>query len=138
VPQLLASYANKAPVQKTITADQAAGAARRALPQMKVTEIIFPNLVMSTAHYFLIYTNGRTSVTSRLFTSVLVDAETGEVATAKPFPWYIRTLEVSRPLHLAIMEGFPVKFIWALFDIATIVVLGSRVYLWLSRNRTST
>ncbi len=136
VPQLLASYANKPPAQKIITPDQAAAAARRALPQMKVTGIIFPNPVMSTAHHFLVYTKGRTPVTSRLFTPVLVDAETGQVAAAKPFPWYIRTLEVSRPLHFGDYGGVPLKFIWALFDVTTIVVLGSGIYLWLSRRQT--
>ncbi len=104
---------------------------------MKVTGIIFPNPVMSTAHHFLVYTKGRTPVTSRLFTPVLVDAETGQVAMAKPFPWYIRTLEVSRPLHFGDYGGFPLKVIWALFDLATILVLGSGIYLWISRRRTS-
>lgn len=136
VPQLLASYGNKPPAQKIITADAAAAAARRALPEMKVTGIIFPNPVMSTAHHFLVYTKGRSPVTSRLFTPVLVDAETGQVAMAKPFPWYIRTLEVSRPLHFGDYGGMPLKIIWALFDVALITILLSGVYLWISRRQT--
>ncbi len=136
VPQLLASYANKPPAQKIITPDQAADAARHALPQMKVTGIIFPNPVMSTTHHFLVYTKGRTPVTSRLFTPVLVDAETGTVALAKPFPWYIRTLEVSRPLHFGDYGGLPLKVIWAAFDVTTVLVLLSGLYLWLSKKRT--
>ncbi len=136
VPQLLASYGNKPPAERIITADAAAAAARRALPGMKVTGIIFPNPVMSTTHHFLVYTKGRTPVTSRLFTPVLVDAETGQVALAKPFPWYIRTLEVSRPLHFGDYGGLPLKVIWALFDVATILVLASGIYLWVSRRQT--
>jgi uncharacterized iron-regulated membrane protein len=136
MPQLLESYANKTPAEKIITADAAAAAARRALPGMKVTGIIFPNPVMSTAHHFLVYTKGRTPVTSRLFTPVLVDAGTGQVAMAKPFPWYIRTLEVFRPLHFGDYGGLPLKIIWALFDIATILVLASGIYLWVSRRQT--
>ncbi len=136
VPQLLKSYGDKPPAERIITADAAAAAARRALPEMKVTGIIFPNPVMSTVHHFLVYTKGRTPVTSRLFTPVLVDAETGQVAMAKPFPWYIRTLEVSRPLHFGDYGGLPLKVIWAVFDIATILVLASGVYLWVSRRRT--
>lgn len=133
VPQLLAAYADKPPAQHIISPDQAADAARRALPDRKVTGIIFPNPVMSTPHHFLVYTVGRTPVTSKLFTPVLVDAETGQVAMAKAFPWYIRTLEVSRPLHFGDYGGLPLKVLWALFDMVTIVVLGSGVYLWLSR-----
>jgi uncharacterized iron-regulated membrane protein len=136
MPQLLASYGGKPPATKIITADAAAAAARRALPGMKVTGIIFPNPVMSTTHHFLVYTKGRTPVTSRLFTPVLVDAETGQVAMAEPFPWYIRTLEVSRPLHFGDYGGMPLKIIWALFDLVLILVLVSGLYLWLSRRKT--
>lgn len=64
----------------------------------------------------------------RRFTLVLVDAEIGQVAMAKPFPWYIRTLEVSRPLHFGDYGGLPLKVIWALFDIVTILVLTSGIY----------
>ena len=136
MPQLLAAYKNRPPAKRVITSDAAAAAARRALPGMKVTGIIFPNPVMSTAHHFLVYTKGRTPVTSRLFTPVLVDAQTGQVVMAKGFPWYIRTLEVSRPLHFGDYGGLPLKIIWAFFDFATIFVLASGIYLWVSRRQT--
>jgi uncharacterized iron-regulated membrane protein len=76
-------------------------------------------------------------LTSRLFTPVLVDAETGQVAMAKPFPWYMRALEVSRPLHFGDYGGLPLKIIWALFDLLTILILVSGLYLWLSRKRSA-
>jgi uncharacterized iron-regulated membrane protein len=44
---------------------------------------------------------------------------------------------VSRPLHFGDYGGLPLKIIWALFDLVTIVILGSGLYLWLSR-RAST
>ena len=37
------------------------------------------------------------------------------------------------PLHFGDYGGLPLKIIWALFDLVTIVVLGSGLYLWLSR-----
>jgi uncharacterized iron-regulated membrane protein len=40
---------------------------------------------------------------------------------------------VSRPLHFGDYGGLPLKIIWALFDLVTIVILGSGLYLWLSR-----
>ena len=52
-------------------------------------------------------------------------------------PWYLRALEVSRPLHFGDYGGWPLKIIWALFDLVTIVVLGSGLYLWLSRRASS-
>jgi len=74
-------------------------------------------------------------VTSRLFTPVLVDVESGQIISAKGLPWYLRALEVSRPLHFGDYGGLPLKIIWALFDVALIIVLMSGTYLWLSRRR---
>lgn len=136
MPALLAPYRGKSPAASIITADTAAAVARRALPDRKVTGIVFPNPVMSSPRHFLVYTKGRTPVTSRLFTPVLIDAETGRVAMAKPFPWYIRTLEVSRPLHFGDYGGMPLKIVWALFDLVLIAVLISGLYLWLTRRQT--
>lgn len=133
LPKLLAPYHGKPAAEHIITPDAAAAAARRALPQMKVTGIVFPNPVMSSPHHFLIYTKGRTPITSRIFTPVLVDAETGQVAMAEPFPWYIHALEVSRPLHFGDYGGLPLKVLWAVFDGVLILVLSSGLYLWFTR-----
>ena len=48
-------------------------------------------------------------------------------------PWYLRALELSRPLHFGDYGGMPLKVIWILLDLVTIVVLVSGLYLWLSR-----
>ncbi len=45
-------------------------------------------------------------------------------------PWYIRLVEVSRPLHFGDYGGLPLKILWALFDLVSILVLISGVYLW--------
>jgi uncharacterized iron-regulated membrane protein len=66
---------------------------------------------------------------------VLVDARTGELASAVHMPWYLRALEVSRPLHFGDYGGMPLKILWALFDLVTIMVLTSG--LWLSLSRSS-
>ncbi len=71
-----------------------------------------------------------------LFDVALVDVETGQLTTARGLPWYLRSLEVSRPLHFGDYGGLPLKIIWALFDGALIVVLLSGLYLWLSRRKT--
>ena len=39
----------------------------------------------------------------------------------------------SQPLHFGDYGGLPLKIIWALFDVAAIVILGSGLYLWLVR-----
>src|SRR3546814_21020120 len=50
-------------------------------------------------------------------------------------PWYAATLLLSQPLQFGDYGGMPLKVIWALLDIVTILVLGSGLYLWLSRRR---
>jgi uncharacterized iron-regulated membrane protein len=84
-------------------------------------------------YHYLIWTKGRQPLTGRLFSPVPVDARTGELARAVTMPWYLRALEVSRPLHFGDDGGLPLKILWALFDLVTIIVLVSGVYLWLSK-----
>jgi uncharacterized iron-regulated membrane protein len=50
-------------------------------------------------------------------------------------PWYLRALEISRPLHFGDYGGMPLKIIWALFDVVAIVVLISGIYLWWKRRK---
>lgn len=46
---------------------------------------------------------------------------------------YLTALLVSQPLHFGDYGGMPMQILWALLDIATIVVLGSGLYLWLKK-----
>ena len=50
-------------------------------------------------------------------------------------PFYLRALEVSRPLHFGDYGGVPLKIIWVVFDIIAIVVLISGIYLWIVRRK---
>lgn len=106
------------------------------LPGKTATSAVFPNDRIGSPHHYLVWTKGSSALTARLFTPALVDARTGEVTAILAMPWYLRTLQVSRPLHFGDYGGLPLKIIWALLDIVTIVVLGSGLYLWLSRRRS--
>ncbi len=44
-------------------------------------------------------------------------------------PWYLRAIQVSRPLHFGDYGGLPLKIICLVLDLITIVVLGSGLYL---------
>ena len=57
--------------------------------------------------------------------------QTGELTDSRDLPWYVTALLVSQPLHFGDYGGMPLKILWALLDIVTIVVLGSGLYLWL-------
>lgn len=136
LPKLLASYRGTPVPTQFSSVDAALKTAQRALPEMEVTGIVFPNPVLSSPRHYVIWTKGKTAVTSRLFTPALVDVGTGQLTTAAGLPWYLRALEVSRPLHFGDYGGVPLKILWALFDLALIVVLLSGLYLWSSRRRT--
>ncbi|WP_421999619.1 PepSY-associated TM helix domain-containing protein [Reyranella sp.] len=126
------------PGQADLVSVQAAfDTSRRALPGMVVLSAAFPGAELGSSHHFLIWAKGGTPLTSRLFSPVLVDARTGELTAVVRMPWYLRALEVSRPLHFGDYGGLPLKIIWALLDGVTIVVLGTGLYLWLSRRRST-
>ncbi len=136
LPQLLAPYHGKPVPEQFSSLDAALSVARKALPAREISSVIFPNPVTASPRHYVFFAKGQTPVTSRLFDVALVDVETGQLSTAKGLPWYLRSLEVSRPLHFGDYGGLPLKIIWALFDIATIVVLISGLYLWLSKRNT--
>ena len=62
-----------------------------------------------------------------------VDAATGRLDAVVPMPWYMQAMLLAQPLHFGNYGGLAMKIIWALFDILTIIVLGSGLYLWLRR-----
>jgi uncharacterized iron-regulated membrane protein len=78
---------------------------------------------------------GKTPVTARLFKPVLVDARTAQLTASREPPWYITGLLLSQPLHFGDYGGMPLKIIWALLDVLTIIVLGSGLYLWWVKHR---
>ncbi len=136
MPGLIAPYRNQPMPTAFTSVDAAIAAAHDALPQMKITSVGFPNPKSGRPRNYVIWTRGNTPVTSRLFTPVLIDAGTGQLMAAKELPWYLRALEVSRPLHFGDYGGMPLKIVWALFDVALTGVLFSGLYLWFSRRKT--
>ncbi|HWK63232.1 MAG TPA: PepSY domain-containing protein [Eoetvoesiella sp.] len=113
----------------------AAKAAQAAEPGMTISFVAFPGTISSTPHHYAIYMRGNTPLTSRLYQPVLADALTGKVVGSVPPPWYLNTLYMSQPLHFGDYGGMPMKILWALLDLITIVVLGSGLYLWLRKPR---
>ena len=136
MPELLAPHRGKPPLAERESPQQALDAVRRALPSVLPISVVLPETRYATPRHYLVWTRGGTPVTSRMLTPVLVDAESGAVIEPRGLPWYLRTLQLSRPLHFGDYGEMPLKIIWALLDIATIIVLGSGLYLWLKRRRS--
>lgn len=139
VRALLAPMQGK-PVPETseLSSPQAAfDAVKAAFPEMIATSVVYPGAPFGSPFHYVVWTKGREPLTSRLFSPVLVDARSGALVSAVAMPWYLRALELSRPLHFGDYGGMPLKIIWVLLDLVTIVVLGSGLYLWLSRSRAA-
>ncbi len=136
MPQLLAPFHGRPMPQHFSSLDAAIDKTHQSLPHAVITSVFFPNPKYGSPRHYLFWTHGKSPITSLMFVPVLIDVETGNVAMAKGLPWYLRALELSRPLHFGDYGGMPLKIIWALFDVALIVVLLSGSYLWLSRRKT--
>jgi|TARA_A100001391_G_scaffold205463_1_gene207257 uncharacterized iron-regulated membrane protein len=137
VASLIAPYQNESPPSEYVSADAAMAAATRALPDSIATSFSHPGNMFATPHHYVFWMQGSTPLTSHLFTPVLIDATTAEVTAVAEPPWYLVMLELSRPLHFGDYGGLPLKIIWTLLDLMTIVVLASGLYLWIARRKTN-
>lgn len=132
---LVAPYRGRpaVPAAERSALQPALDAAQARAPGMQVSFIAFPGTIFTSPHHTTFFMRGATPLTSRLLQPVLVDARTAEVTAAPDTPWYLSALLLSQPLHFGDYAGLPMKILWALLDIATLVVLGSGLYLWLRR-----
>jgi len=132
---MVAPYAGKPPPSHLASLDDVVARARQTAPGMEVAFIAFPGTPFTSSHHFAAFMRGDTALTARLLKPVLLDGETGEVADSRALPVYLQALLISQPLHFGDYGGMPLKVIWAVLDILTIVVIGSGLYLWLARRR---
>ena len=106
-------------------------------PGMEVAFVAFPGTPFATPHHYGVFMRGDEAFSSRLYRPVLIDAQTGEMTDRRTLPWYLTALLVSQPLHFGDYGGAWMQFLWAMLDIATIIVLGSGLYLWVKRGRAA-
>lgn len=127
---LVAPYADKSPPARLASLDTVVARAKSAMPDTTVGFIAFPGTPFTSSRHFAIFMRGDSALTSRLVRPVLVDGETAELSGSSDLPIYLKALLVSQPLHFGDYGGMPLKIIWALLDVMTIVLLGSGIYLW--------
>ena len=109
--------------------------ARAALPGRTLQFVAFPGTEFTTDHHYAVFFHGDTPLTTHLTTPALIDVRTGELAAVAESPWYVKALSLSQPLHFGDYGGLGLKIVWALLDLATIIILGSGLYLWLTKKR---
>ncbi len=134
---ILAPYQGQptVPVAERGSVQRSMEVAQAQAPNTKLSFIAFPGTAFSSPHHTTFFLKGNEPFTSKLLQPVLVDAKTAEVTAAPRLPWYLTALLVSQPLHFGDYGGMPMQILWALLDIATIIVLGSGLYLWLRKGQ---
>src|SRR5262249_15951453 len=132
---MVAPYAGRPPPSHLASLDDVVARAQGAAPGMDVAFIAFPGPPFTSPPPFAGFMRGDTPLTSRLLKPVLLDGETAEVADSRALPLYLQALLISQPLHFGDYGGLPLKVIWAVLDVLTIVVIGSGLYLWLAGRR---
>ena len=136
--EMTAPYKNVSPLTgKLSSLDEAMQTAAKAAPDMEPSIITYPGTVFTSKHHYAVFVKGKTPLTKRIIKPALIDAKTGKLTDIRAMPWFVNALFISEPLHFGDYGGLPLKIIWALFDIATIVVLGSGLYLWFARNKAT-
>ncbi len=136
--EMVAPYVNQQPLTGAMSSlDSAMATAQKAAPHMEPRIVTYPGTMFSSKHHYAVFMRGNTALTSRLLMPALVDAKTGALTDARTMPWYVNTLFLSEPLHFGDYGGMPLKIIWALFDLGTIIVLITGLYLWFARRKAA-
>jgi uncharacterized iron-regulated membrane protein len=131
--EMVAPWRN-APVPPKLSSPQAAvDTAMAAASGMKVESVAMPGTPFAGGHHYAVFLRGDQPLTSRLIKPVLINAADGTLSDTRELPWYAKALFISKPLHFGDYGGMPLKIIWALLDVVTLIVLGSGLYLWVAR-----
>lgn len=130
-------YRGAPPLTHLAPASRLLAIAEQAAPDMQPDFIAFPGTRFSSEHHYAVFMKGSTHLTSHLLTPVLIDASTLQVTAIGERPWYMDAMGMSAPLHFGDYGAMPMKILWAVLDVLTIIVLASGVYLWVVRRKAA-
>lgn len=134
---MVAPYQNAPPLTDRAPATRLLEIAKQTVPGTEPSFIAFPGTRFSSEHHYAVFMKGSTHLTSHLLTPVLIDASDLKVTAIVNSPWYLDALLLSQPLHFGDYGGMPMKILWGILDVLTIIVLGSGLYLWWVRRRAA-
>lgn len=132
---MTAPYKGLPPPTHFASLQAAVDAAQAREPQMRLGFVAFPGTELSSPHHYGMFMRGVNPITSRLFKPVLIDAQTAKLTDSREVPWYLATLLISQPLHFGDYGGMPLKILWLILDMFTIVVLWTGLMLWWKKRK---
>lgn len=135
--EMVGPFSGQTIPKQMVSVQKAVDAATAKLPDKTPSFIAYPGTAFTSTAHYAVFMRGNTPLTSRLLQPVLIDASNGTFTDTRVMPWYVQTLLLSQPLHFGDYGGMPLKIIWALLDVITIIVLGSGLYLWVARRRST-
>ncbi|NRA55073.1 MAG: PepSY domain-containing protein [Gammaproteobacteria bacterium] len=132
--KIAAPYKDATPLLDYVSSDVVLASVLAQVPNADISFISWLGSPYATPHHYTVALRGNTPLTERLLQLAMVDAKTGRVTNIEETPWYMNAMFLSVPLHFGDYGGLPLKIIWALFDLAAIIVLYSGFYLWLKKH----
>lgn len=135
VPALVSAYRDQPVLSARIDPTRATVLAQNANPGSRMVRITPPGGKDGSPRHYVVWTQGSSPVTSKLFRPILVEAQTGAIVLASGPPWWLSALQLSRPLHFGNYGGPALKVLWSILDLLAIAVLVSGVYLFIRRRR---
>lgn len=132
---MIAPFKDQPAPAQLASLERSARAAQAVEPDMHIGLIAFPGTAFASPQHYAFFMRGPEPLTARLLKPVLVDAGTAQVADRRELPLYAKGMLLSQPLHFGDYAGMPLQIVWALLDVATIVVLWSGLVLWWRKRR---
>jgi uncharacterized iron-regulated membrane protein len=133
--EMTSAYKDAAPPSNLASIETTVQTAIRISPGMTPSFVAYPGTPFSSKSHYAVFMRGETPLTSRMLKPALIDAANGRLTDSRELPWYVKSLLLSQPLHFGDYGGMPLKIIWAIFDVLTIIILGTGLYLWFARRR---
>lgn len=96
--------------------------------------LAFPETQFSIKGHYLILIAASESWIQDDLKLVLVQRKTGTIDAIRSLPWFLRLLLVAEPLHFGNYAGLPLKIIWVLCGLISLVPILTGIFLFTIRN----
>jgi uncharacterized iron-regulated membrane protein len=106
-------------------------------PGMNIQKLAYPETLLSGKNFFTFYLHGKSHLEMYLTKMVYVDLE-GQLVDKNlntSRPWYIKILQLSKPLHFGDFGGIFLKIIWFIFDAFFLYIIYTGVVILLLRRK---